>query len=66
MNGKIDLNSATLEELQTLPGVGPSTAQAIIDHRTEHGKFLRIEDLMEVRGIREKRFAKLKDYITVR
>jgi len=64
--GKVDLNSATAEELETLPGVGPATAQAIIAHRTENGRFLRIEDLMQVRGIREKRFAKLKDYITVR
>lgn len=47
----IDLNRATAEELDELPGIGPSTAQAIVDHRAEHGPFRSVDDLLEVRGI---------------
>lgn len=64
--GKVNLNSANAEELDTLPGVGPATAGAILDYRKEHGRFLRIEDIMEVRGIGEKKFEKMKDRLTVK
>ncbi|MEK7291822.1 MAG: helix-hairpin-helix domain-containing protein [Actinomycetota bacterium] len=48
---QVDLNSATEQQLDTLPGVGPSTARAIVDYRVQHGPFARVEDLLNVRGI---------------
>ncbi|AEB06935.1 competence protein ComEA helix-hairpin-helix repeat protein [Coriobacterium glomerans PW2] len=59
----VNINTATAEELDALPGVGPSTAQAIIDDRTQNGPFSGIEDLMRVSGIGEKKFEKLKSKI---
>ena len=61
----IDLNTATDGELQELPGVGPVMAQAIIDYRTEHGSFASVEQLMDVSGIGDSRFARLKDLVRV-
>ena len=62
---KVDLNQATVEELKDLPGIGTSTAKRILEFREKNGPFERIEDLMNVRGIGEKKFLKLKDRITV-
>jgi comEA protein len=62
---KINLNSATLEQLQTLPGIGPAIAKSIIDHRTKAGKFSRIEEIMNLKGIGEKKFQKIKDRLAV-
>lgn len=61
----VNLNTADLAALDTLPGVGPSTAQRILDWRKENGRFTAIEDLLSVSGIGEKTFAELKDRITV-
>ena len=61
----IDLNAATAMELETLPGVGPRTAERILEYRREHGSFERIEDLMDVRGIGERTFLRLKPLVTV-
>lgn len=61
----IDINHADAELLTNLPGIGPATAGAIIDYRTENGPFQCIEDLMKVSGIKESRFAKIKDMIRV-
>lgn len=64
-NEKININTASLEELEKLPGIGPSKAQAIIDYRTTNGLFKDIEEIKNVKGIGEKTFEKLKDLITV-
>jgi competence protein ComEA len=64
-SGKVNLNTATLEDLKTLKGVGDSKAQAILDDRNENGPFSSIEDLMRVSGIGQKTFESLKDQITV-
>lgn len=63
--GKVNINTAGLAELDTLPGIGPSLAQRIIDYRAAHGPFRSLEDLKNVSGIGEKRFDELKDYITL-
>lgn len=62
---KININSATLEELQTLTGVGESKAEAIIEYREKNGNFEKKEDLMKVNGIGEALYEKIKDGITV-
>ena len=62
---KVDINTATLEELQELPRIGIKVAQRIIDYRMKNGKFKKIEEIMKVRGIGEKVFNELKDRITV-
>jgi competence protein ComEA len=61
----IDLNTATLEQLDTLDGVGPATAQKILDYRTEHGGFGSVDELDQVSGIGEKRLAALRDHVRV-
>ena len=61
----INLNAATAAQLQTLPGVGASAAQRILDYRQKNGSFKKIEELMNVKGIGEKSFLKLKPLITV-
>ncbi len=63
--GPIDLNSATAAQLETLPGIGPSFAAAIIRERDRRGGFTNVEQLRDVRGIGEKRFAELKPLVTV-
>lgn len=62
----IDLNRATLEELDRLPGIGPSKAEAILKYREEHGPFKSVEELKNVSGIGEKTLEKLLPYLTVR
>lgn len=63
---KVDLNSASITSLDTLPGVGPVTAQRIVDWRTEHGRFDSVEQLREIDGIGPSRFAKLADLVVAR
>lgn len=62
---KININTATKEELQTLPGIGPATSEKIIDFRQNKGKFKKIEDIMNVPRIGPKLFDQIKDKITV-
>jgi competence protein ComEA len=59
------LNSATLEQLETLPGIGPSLAQRIIDWRTAHGRFNTVAELREVSGIGDARYAVLAPRVRV-
>jgi competence protein ComEA len=61
----VNINTATATELQTLPGIGASTATRILEYRQKNGGFKKIEDLMNIRGIGEKSFLKLKPLITV-
>ncbi len=61
----VDLNTATEKELQQLPGVGPTTAKAIVQFRTKGGRFRRVEDLLVIRGISESKLKKMRPYITI-
>jgi competence ComEA-like helix-hairpin-helix protein len=62
--GRVDVNAASAEELERLPGVGPSLARAIVEHRTQT-PFRRPEDVRDVKGIGDRLYEKLKDQITV-
>lgn len=64
-NIKININTATLAELDNLPGIGPSTAQKIIEYREKNGKFKKIEDIQNVKGIGEAKYEDIKEKITV-
>ncbi len=64
--GPVDLNTATAEQLDTLPGVGPSTAQAILEYRQQHGRFQSVDELLDVRGIGDAKLAQLRDRVRVR
>lgn len=61
----VNLNTATVSQLEGLPGIGKSTAERIVEYRQKSGGFKKVEDLMNVRGIGEKSFLKLKPMITV-
>jgi competence protein ComEA len=63
--GRVDLNTATVAQLDALPGVGPVLAQRIVDHRQQHGPFRSVEALRDVNGIGEARFADLRGRVTV-
>ena len=65
VSSPVNINTAGVDELDTLPGVGPSTAQAIVKDREEQGPFTSIEDIMRVSGIGEKKFENLRDLICV-
>ena len=64
LSGPVSLSSATIEELDELPGVGPITAQKIVDYRTEHGPFASVEDLDAVPGIGPTRIEQLRELVT--
>ena len=60
----VNLNTATVDQLMTLPGIGQKTAERIIEYRTKSGGFKKIEELMNIRGIGEKSFLKLKPLVS--
>ncbi len=62
---KINVNQATAQDLEALPGIGPAIAQRMLDYRTEHGPFKSIEELEKVRGIGEATLARIRDQVTV-
>ncbi len=63
---KVNINKSNLTELTSIPGIGESTAQKIINYRNENGKFSSIEDLKKVSGIGDKKFEKIKEYIDIK
>ena len=63
--GVVDLNTATADQLDALPGVGPATAQAILDYRKQHGRFRSVQDLLQVEGIGPAKLEKLRQRVKV-
>jgi competence protein ComEA len=61
----VNINTAGVEELMTLPGIGKAYAERIVEYRQKNGPFKKVEDLLNVRGIGEKTFVKIKDRLTV-
>ena len=64
-DGRIDINTASAEQLQLIPGIGEVLAQRIIDYRTEHTAFTSVEELMEISGIGQAKFAQMKPYVKI-
>ncbi|GIX06948.1 MAG: hypothetical protein KatS3mg115_1351 [Candidatus Poribacteria bacterium] len=62
----LDLNAATLEELQALPGIGPVLARRILEYRTQHGAFRSVEELLQVSGIGTAKLREIRPYVTVK
>jgi competence protein ComEA len=61
----LDLNAANVKELEQVPGIGPKTAQAIVDFRHKSGAFRRVEDLLAIRGISQRKLDKMRPYLKV-
>ena len=64
-NGLVNINTASEAQLETLPGVGPATAKAIVEYRDKHGDFKKISDIKKVSGIGDAKFERIRDLITV-
>lgn len=64
-NNKVNINSANQTELETLPGIGPSLAQRIIEYRKQNGKFQKIEDIQNVKGIGNSKYSNIKEFIII-
>jgi competence ComEA-like helix-hairpin-helix protein len=62
---QVDLNTATSEELQRVPGIGPETAERILQMRKSYGSFKKVDDLLAIRGISKERLEKMRKYLTV-
>ena len=61
----LNLNTATIAQLETLPGIGPNTAKSIVDFRNHSGPFQRVEDLLAIKGISKSKLEKLRPYVTI-
>ena len=61
----LDLNVANVKELEEVPGIGPKTAQAIVDFRHKSGRFHRVEDLLAIKGISQRKLDKMRPYLKV-
>ena len=61
----MDLNHATVSDLEALPGIGPKLAQRVIEHRVAKGPFMKVEDLRQVKGIGRKKFDRLRPHVLV-
>jgi comEA protein len=61
----LDLNSATIEQLEQVPGIGPKTAQAIVDFRRKSGAFRHVDDLLAIKGISQRKMEMIRPYVTV-
>ena len=61
----VNLNTATIAQLETLPGIGPNTAKSIVEFRNHSGPFQRVEDLLAIKGISKSKLEKLRPYVTV-
>ena len=61
----VNLNTATIAQLETLPGIGPNTAKSIVDFRNHSGPFQRVEDLLAIKGISKSKLEKLRPYVTI-
>jgi competence protein ComEA len=66
LSGKVNINTATLEQLEMLPRIGTKTAQSIIEYRTQNGLFEKADDLTKVRGIGEKTVEELQNFIILK
>jgi competence ComEA-like helix-hairpin-helix protein len=64
ISGAVSINTATVAELEALPGIGRKTAEAIVEHREKNGPFRRVEHIMLVRGMSERRFLEIQHLIT--
>jgi competence protein ComEA len=62
----VNVNTATIEQLKTLPGVGPATARSIVRYREKNGPFRRVEDLLILKGMSRQRLQKLRPYVKVK
>jgi competence protein ComEA len=64
-SAKVNLNSASVSQLEALPGIGPALAARIVEHRQKNGAFKSVEDVMAVKGIGEKNFARIQGFLSV-
>lgn len=65
IEGKVNINTAAESQISLLPGVGPKLAVEIVNYRTNNGKFTTVEDIKKIKGVGDKKFEKMKDYIVV-
>ena len=63
VSAKVNINTADVDELTTIPGIGPKTAEAIVAYRKDKGQFKKVDDLIEVKGIGEKKLEKIRPYV---